>query len=81
VDELGWLELWQNGGWAWVLGPLSDPAAVPRALIVVREEVVEELMERLGRDDLIRITVNKDNRDELPRHLADTIQPLGEDVE
>jgi nucleoside-triphosphatase THEP1 len=76
VDELGWLELWQGEGWAWVLGPLSDPPTVPQALIVVRREVLEELAERLGRDDLTCSVVSEDNRDELPRRLADIIRPV-----
>lgn len=76
VDEVGWLELWLRDGWAWALGPLSSPAKVPRALLVVRQEVLEEMAERLGRDDLVCVTVSQDNRDDLPHRLADLICPV-----
>jgi nucleoside-triphosphatase len=70
VDEIGRLELHQHGGWAWALAPLANPEMVPRALLAVRMEVVEETIARLGRNDLTCITVDENNRDEVPRRLA-----------
>lgn len=73
VDEIGPLELYKGGGFAQVLGPLSDPARVPHAVVVVRARLLDELIARLGRDDARPFVVDEENRDDAPRLLADAL--------
>jgi nucleoside-triphosphatase THEP1 len=62
IDEIGPLELHRGGGFAFALEPLSDPERIPNAIAIVRLELVDELAERLGRPDMVRVEVTPDRR-------------------
>ncbi len=66
-DEV--LELHQGGGFAFALDPLSDPIRVPNAIVMVREALVNELAERLGRTDTVFVHVTVENRARIPDQL------------
>jgi nucleoside-triphosphatase THEP1 len=70
IDEIGPLELEHKRGFAVMLEPLADPARVPLGLVVVRAQYVEELTQRLARNDLQRFGVDAERRDGVPAALA-----------
>ena len=70
VDEIGPLELHSAGGFAFALDPLADPVRVPNAIVVVRESLVDELAERLGRSDTVRVSTGEATRSEIPAQLV-----------
>ena len=74
IDEIGPLELHHGGGFAFALEPLGDPVQVPNAIVTVRESLVDELAERLGRLDTLRIHVTADARGQLPDYLASLVR-------
>lgn len=74
VDEIGPLELVRKGGFAALLEPLADPDRVPRALIVVRRQHVDDLERLLDRPDVCRFWVDEANRDALPAQLATALE-------
>ncbi len=69
IDEIGPLELYQDEGFAFALEPLSDPVRVPNALVIVREGLVAELAERLGRTDVVVVNVSEETRAAVPAQL------------
>jgi nucleoside-triphosphatase THEP1 len=70
VDEIGPLELHQGGGFAFALQPLADSVRIPNAIVVVRESLADELAERLGRTDVVRVQVTEQNREQIPARLV-----------
>jgi nucleoside-triphosphatase THEP1 len=74
VDEIGPLELHEGGGFAFALEALADPLRVPNAIVIVREELMEELAERLGRPDMVRLRVTEGTRAEVPARLVKLIR-------
>ena len=74
VDEIGPLELQRGEGFAFVLDALADPVRIPNAIVLVREELLEELTARLGRPDVVRIKVTEANRLEIPGRLVKLVQ-------
>jgi nucleoside-triphosphatase THEP1 len=74
IDEIGPLELHRGGGFAFAIEPLSDPERIPNAIAIVRLELVEELAERLGRPDMVRIEVTGDSRSVAPRQIVKLVQ-------
>jgi nucleoside-triphosphatase THEP1 len=74
IDEIGPLELHQNQGFAFALEPLADPHRVPNAIVIVRDSLVEELAERLGRPDMVRLLVTEANRGSIPGELVELIR-------
>jgi nucleoside-triphosphatase THEP1 len=74
IDEIGPLELHHGQGFAFALEPLSDSVRVPNAIVMVRESLVDELAERLGRLDTLRIHVTADARSQLPDYLASLVR-------
>jgi nucleoside-triphosphatase THEP1 len=77
VDEIGPLELSQGGGFAFALQPLADPERVPNAIVIVRESLVNELAERLGRTDIVQVQVTPANRAEIPARLVRLVRAAG----
>jgi len=69
IDEIGPLELYQDEGFAFALEPLSDPMRVPNAIVIVREGLVAELAERLGRTDVVVVNVSEETRAAVPAQL------------
>lgn len=69
IDEIGPLELHLGDGFAFALEPLSDPVRVPNAIVIVREGLVAELAERLGRTDVIVLHISEENRTTVPAQL------------
>ncbi|MBM4458971.1 MAG: hypothetical protein FJ011_14620 [Chloroflexi bacterium] len=69
VDEIGPWELHQDGGFAFALEPLGDPVRVPNAIVIVRESLADELAERVGRTDVVRLLVTPANRSKIPAQL------------
>lgn len=70
IDEIGPLELRQGKGFAFALDALADPMRVPNAIVIVREYLLNELAERLGRDDMIMLRITPANRAEVSAQLA-----------
>lgn len=74
IDEIGPLELHRGKGFAFAIEPLSDPERIPNAIVIVREELVNELAERIGRPDMVRVNVTVDNRGQAPAQLVKLVQ-------
>jgi nucleoside-triphosphatase THEP1 len=74
IDEIGPLELQRGGGFAFALEPLADPERIPNAIVIVRRELVNELAERLGRPDMVRVEVTEDGRGQTPAQLVKLVQ-------
>jgi nucleoside-triphosphatase THEP1 len=74
VDEIGPLELHQGAGFAFALDALADPERIPNAIVLVREELVEELAGRLGRSDMVRLKVTEANRSDIPNQLVKLVR-------
>ena len=70
VDEIGLLELHRGDGFAFALEPLADSVRIPNAIVVVREALADELAERLGRTDVVRVQVTEKNREQIPARLV-----------
>jgi len=70
IDEIGPLELHQGEGFAFALEPLADSVRVPNAIVMVRSSLVDELAERLGRSDMVRVCVTRENRARIPAQLV-----------
>lgn len=76
VDEIGKLELWHDQGLAPVLPALAaGPAA--RALVIVRESLIEELHERLGEVEQVVFRASQQNRDGLPAEIVEALLQAG----
>lgn len=69
VDEIGRLELWQNGGLAPVLPRLAAGEAW-RALVLVRESLLAELRARLEPARQVVFAVDESNREEMPSRVV-----------
>jgi len=69
VDEIGRLELWQNGGLAPVLSRLAAGEA-RRALVLVRESLLAELQARLEPTRQVVFAVDEENRGEMPSRVV-----------
>ena len=74
VDEIGPLELRQGGGFAFALQPLADAVRIPNAIVVVREALADELAERLGRTDVVRVHVTERNRSQIPARVVKLVR-------
>lgn len=74
IDEIGPLELHRGGGFAFALEPLSDPIRIPNAIVIVRQELVNELAERIGRPDMVRVVVTEEARGKAPAQLVKLVQ-------
>lgn len=74
IDEIGPLELHRGEGFVFALAALTDPARVPNAIVLARAALADEVVERLARPDIVRVTVTKANRAEIPPRLAELIQ-------
>jgi nucleoside-triphosphatase THEP1 len=74
IDEIGPLELQRGGGFAFALEPLSDPERIPNAIVIVRRELVDELAERLGRPDMVRVVVTEDVRVQAAAQLVKLVR-------
>lgn len=70
VDEIGPLELERGEGFVFALAPLADPVRVPNAIVLVRAALADRLADRLGRPDLVKVTVTRENRTEIPAQLV-----------
>jgi nucleoside-triphosphatase THEP1 len=68
VDEIGKLELWQGLGLAPILARLAAGEA-QRALILVRESLLDELQGRLRGIETIVFEVQEENRNGLPARV------------
>jgi nucleoside-triphosphatase len=69
VDEMGKLELWHGTGLAPVLPRLAAGEA-RRALVLVREGLLETLAARLAPARVVVFRVDEENRDDLPRRIV-----------
>jgi nucleoside-triphosphatase THEP1 len=69
VDEIGKLELWQNGGLAPVLPRLAAGEA-RRALVLVRELLLAELQARLEPARPVVFAVDEESREAMPSRLV-----------
>lgn len=65
VDEMGKMELWQGLGLAPIL-PCLAAGGAERALVVVRELLLEELQARLAAVDQVVFRASEENRGQLP---------------
>ncbi len=74
IDEIGPLELHQGGGFAFALEPLADAVRAPNAIVMVRESLADELAERLGRFDMVRVHVTPETRADIPAQLVRLVQ-------
>ncbi len=74
IDEIGPLELHDGQGFAFALEPLADPLRVPNALVIVRDTLVNELAERLGRTDVVQVRVTAQNRGRIPAQLVKLVK-------
>ena len=72
VDEIGYLELEENGGFSAVLKALQV-GALPRTIIVVRSSLVGKLYQLLPRVGFVTFTVTEENRDALPLKIAERV--------
>jgi nucleoside-triphosphatase THEP1 len=70
VDEIGRLELYQDGGLAPVL-PLLASGKAGRVLVLVRDSLLAELEARLAPAECIVFEASEENRRELPTHLVE----------
>lgn len=70
IDEIGPLELHQGAGFAFALPALADPLRVPNGIVIVREALVQELSERLGRTDIVIVRVTVQNRGQISAQLV-----------
>jgi nucleoside-triphosphatase THEP1 len=70
IDEIGPLEMHQGAGFAFALEPLADPLRIPNAIVIVREALATELAERVGRTDVVRVTLSEANRAQIPARLV-----------
>lgn len=69
VDEIGWLELWQAEGLAPILPRLAAGEA-RRALVVVRDMLLAELLRRLRPAQAAVFCVSEQNREGLPEQIV-----------
>jgi nucleoside-triphosphatase THEP1 len=76
VDEIGKLELWYGQGLAPVLPRLAAGDAA-RALIIVRDSLLEELQRRLEPVAQVVFRVSKQNRDTLPAQILEALLQRG----
>jgi len=74
LDEIGPLELYKGDGFAFALEPLADPLRVPNAIVIVRDTLVDELAEHLGRSDTVQVQVTRATRSKIPGRLVSLIQ-------
>jgi nucleoside-triphosphatase THEP1 len=75
VDEIGKLELWQGLGLAPILPRLAAGEA-QRALVIVRESLLDELEGRLEGVETIVVEAQEENRNRLPSQvLARLLEP------
>jgi nucleoside-triphosphatase THEP1 len=74
IDEIGPLELNRGTGFAFALEPLADPERIPNAIAIVRRELVNELAERLGRPDMVRVEVTPVGRGSVPAQIVKLVQ-------
>jgi nucleoside-triphosphatase THEP1 len=74
IDEIGPLELHRGGGFAFAIEPLSDPERIPNAIVIVRQELANELAERIGRLDMVRVVVTEEVRGKAPAQLVKLVQ-------
>ncbi len=74
IDEIGPLELHRGGGFAFAIEPLADPVRIPNAIVIVRQELVNELAERIGRSDMIRVVVTEGARGQAPAQLVKLVR-------
>jgi nucleoside-triphosphatase THEP1 len=72
VDEIGKLELWYGLGLAPVL-PRLAAGEVARALVVVRDTLVEELQRWMGTVEPVTIRVSEQNREMLPAQILEAL--------
>ncbi|MFN2224792.1 MAG: nucleoside-triphosphatase [Anaerolineae bacterium] len=68
VDEIGKLELWQGRGLAPILPRLAAGEA-RRALVLVRESLLDELQARLPAVETVIFEVEESNRNDLPARV------------
>ncbi len=76
IDEIGPLELHQGDGFAFALEPLGDPVRVPNAIVIVREGLVDELAERVGRPDVVVLHVSEETRATIPAQLVRLVRAV-----
>lgn len=74
IDEIGPLELHRGEGFVFALVPLADPVRVPNAIVLVRAALADELTDRLGRPDIVRVNVTRENRAEIPARLVKLVR-------
>jgi len=72
VDEIGKLELWEGGGLAPLLPRLAAGEA-RRALVLVRESLLDELQARLEPVRQVVLAVDHENRGEMPSRVLDKL--------
>ncbi len=76
VDEIGKLELWQDLGLAPILPRLAAGEA-PRALVLVREPLLDELHSRLAGIETVVFWVQEANRRQLPTQVFASLFAIG----
>lgn len=74
IDEIGPLELHRGEGFVFALAPLADPVRVPNAIVLVRAALADELTDRLGRPDIVRVSVTRENRAKIPARLVKLVR-------
>jgi nucleoside-triphosphatase THEP1 len=74
VDEIGKLELWQGRGLAPVLPRLAAGEA-HRALVLVRESLLDEIQARLQGIETVIFRVDASNRSDLPAQVLAGLFP------
>lgn len=74
IDEIGPLELHEGRGFAFALQPLADPIRVPNAIVIIRATLADELAERLGRTDVVRVHLTGGNRSQIPARLVKLVR-------
>ncbi len=74
IDEIGPLELHRGEGFVFALAPLADPVRVPNAIVLARAALADELTDRLGRPDIVRVIVTKENRADIPLRLVKLVR-------
>lgn len=77
IDEIGPLELHQGKGFAFAVAALADPVRVPNAIVIVRQYLINELADRLGRPDIVKMVVTEANRPEIPAQLVKLVREVG----
>lgn len=70
IDEIGPLELHHGQGFAFALDALADAERTPNAIVIVRRYLADALADRLGRVDIVKVTVTDANRAEIPARLV-----------